>query len=86
MNHIIADELIFNALKQLVKRNNKMQSLTADNGDKEYPLDKEAFIVWAIGRLDAVKEPSFHDFYPKGDISVQFNSKEKINNCFRFTR
>ncbi|XP_026465827.1 protein Skeletor, isoforms B/C-like [Ctenocephalides felis] len=60
--------------------------ISPDNGDKEYPLDREAFIVWAMGRLDAVKEPSFHDYYPKGDISVQFNSKEKINNCFKFTR
>lgn len=59
--------------------------ISSDAGDKEVPTDTEAYIVWAIGRLDDNKEPAFHDIYPKSNIKVAFNSSEPINNCFAFT-
>lgn len=43
------------------------------------------YIVWAIGRLDKNKEPSFHDIYPKKNILVNLNRKEAESNCFSFT-
>ncbi|XP_049807880.1 protein Skeletor, isoforms B/C [Schistocerca nitens] len=59
---------------------------SADPGDKEFPLEGTSYLVWAIGRLDKNKEPMFHDLYPKGDIKVELNRKEKESNCFAFTR
>lgn len=49
-------------------------------------MDKETFIVWAIGRLDSNNEPAFHDIYPKRDVIIHFNTSEIVNDCFSFTR
>lgn len=58
----------------------------ADSGDKEFILDREMFVVWAIGRLDSNNEPAFHDVYPKKDVIIHFNTTEPVNDCFSFTR
>lgn len=58
--------------------------ISADSGDKEYELDKELYVVWAIGRLDSNKEPAFHDLFPKKDIKIHFNTSEPYNDCFAF--
>jgi hypothetical protein len=58
---------------------------TADPGDKEYSTDGSSYVVWAIGRLNHNKEPMFHDIYPKGNVKLELNRKEKENNCFAFT-
>ncbi|XP_044727087.1 protein Skeletor, isoforms B/C, partial [Chrysoperla carnea] len=60
--------------------------ISPDPGDKEYPLDRPSYVIWAIGRLDDNKEPTFHDIYPKGNIKIDFNRKEPESNCFSFTR
>jgi len=43
-------------------------------------------VVWAMGRLNHNKEPMFHDIYPKGNVRLELNQKEKGRNCFAFTR
>jgi len=48
----------------------------ADSGDKTYPIDGPVFVVWAMGHLDTKKEPTFHDYYPKGDVKLDLNKKE----------
>lgn len=60
--------------------------ISADSGDKEFELDKEMYVVWAIGQLDSNKEPAFHDLYPKRDIKIHFNSSEPFNDCFSFAK
>lgn len=60
--------------------------LTADPGDKEFPMDKPVYVVWALGRLDKTNnEPSFHDLYPRGDVVLELNRKEAENACIDFT-
>lgn len=59
---------------------------SADPGDKEFLLDRETFIVWAMGRLDSNNEPAFHDIYPKKDVLIHFNTSEPTNDCFSFSR
>ncbi|XP_022900709.1 protein Skeletor, isoforms B/C [Onthophagus taurus] len=59
---------------------------SSDHGDKEFPLDREVYIVWAMGRLDSKKEPSFHDAYSKANIKVDLNAKDASSNCFSFTK
>lgn len=54
--------------------------------DKEFHLDRPIFIVWALGKLDTNKEPAFHDFYPKKDHAIHFNSSEAIDDCFSFSQ
>lgn len=60
--------------------------ISGDSGDKEFRLDREMYVVWAMGRLDSNKEPTFHDIYPKSDIIIHFNTSEPVNDCFSFTR
>ncbi|KAK6622474.1 hypothetical protein RUM44_002285 [Polyplax serrata] len=60
--------------------------ISSDSGDKPYPTDRPAYVVWAMGRLDHRKEPSFHDYYLKSDLLLELNKKEPENNCFAFTR
>lgn len=57
----------------------------ADPGDKEYPTDKLAYIIWALGRLDENMEPNFHDLYPKSDLRLELNRQEPENTCMDFT-
>lgn len=47
-------------------------------------MDRELYVVWAVGRLDLNKEPAFHDLYPKRDIKIHFNTTEPYNDCFSF--
>lgn len=35
--------------------------------------------------MDPNKEPTFHDFYPKANLSVELNRKEAQSNCVSFT-
>jgi len=58
---------------------------TADPGDKEYPTEGSSYVVWAIGRLNHNKDPMFHDIYPKGNVKLELNRKERESNCFAFT-
>lgn len=63
-----------------------MNIIPADNGDKEFRLDQETYVVWAMGRLDSNNEPAFHDIYPKKDVIIHFNTSEPVNDCFSFSK
>lgn len=58
---------------------------SADHGDKPFELDREQFVVWAIGELDSNNEPTYHNIYPTNDITMRFNNSEPYNDCFSFT-
>lgn len=58
--------------------------ISADKNDKEFELDKELYVTWAIGRLHPNKDPAYHDVYPTRDIKINFNSSEPYNDCFSF--
>ncbi|XP_014255074.1 protein Skeletor, isoforms B/C [Cimex lectularius] len=55
---------------------------SADPGDKEYRTEGKTHLVWAIGKLDANQEPSFHDIYPRSSAVVEFGKTQ--DNCFPF--
>jgi hypothetical protein len=38
-----------------------------------------------MGRLDSNNEPTFHDFYPKRDVLMQFNTSTTASDCVSFT-
>ncbi|XP_071445168.1 protein Skeletor, isoforms B/C [Hetaerina americana] len=58
----------------------------SDPGDKEIPTDRDVQLIWALGVLTGEKEPSFHDLYPRGSLSINLGRKEAESNCFAFTR
>ncbi|XP_018392527.1 PREDICTED: uncharacterized protein LOC108771679 [Cyphomyrmex costatus] len=60
--------------------------ISSDVGDKDFPTDKPAYVVWALGRLDKTNnEPSFHDVYPRSDVILELSRKEPENTCIDFT-
>ncbi|XP_055376503.1 protein Skeletor, isoforms B/C [Condylostylus longicornis] len=60
--------------------------ISPDSGDKEFRLDRDMYIVWALGELDSNNEPAYHDIFPKGDVKIHFNTSEPVNDCFAFTK
>ncbi|XP_068898664.1 protein Skeletor, isoforms B/C [Tenebrio molitor] len=60
--------------------------ISPDPGDMPYPTEGSIYVIWAMGRLDHNKEPTFHDIYPKTDIRVELGRNESSSNCFSFTR
>ena len=59
--------------------------LSADPGDQEYPTDRPVYVIWALGKLDENKEPSFHDVYPKSNLKLELGRSEPENTCLDFT-
>ncbi|XP_017889760.1 protein Skeletor, isoforms B/C isoform X1 [Ceratina calcarata] len=59
--------------------------ISSDPGDKEYPTNRPVYVIWALGRLDVNKEPSFHDVYPKSDLKLELARQEPENTCMDFT-
>ncbi|KAG6464427.1 hypothetical protein O3G_MSEX014504 [Manduca sexta] len=43
------------------------------------------YVVWAIGRLDADNEPSFHRLYPTSDVKLHLSQQPPENDCTPFT-
>lgn len=63
----------------------RCNDVTADPGDKEYPTDRSVYVVWALGRLNENKEPTFHDLYLKNDLKLELGRKEPEDACMDFT-
>ena len=59
--------------------------ISVDASDKEYPIDRPAYVIWAIGKLDENKEPTFHELYPKNDLKLEFGRTDPENTCVDFT-
>lgn len=64
----------------------RLCSRAADPGDRDFPTDRPAYVVWALGRLDRTNyEPSFHDVYQRNDVMLELSRKEPENTCMDFT-
>ncbi|CAG0899721.1 unnamed protein product, partial [Cyprideis torosa] len=74
------------------ERKNGLNSITfrrplisADPGDKPFPTTEDGVVIWAIGKLDPKKRPSFHFLYPQQTIRINF-ARDPVKNCQDFTR
>ncbi|GBP44131.1 hypothetical protein EVAR_81452_1 [Eumeta japonica] len=54
--------------------------------DREWPVDRDVFVVWAIGALDPDGEPGFHTLFPRNDIRIRLTGESPINTCVPFTK
>lgn len=57
--------------------------LSSDEADFSFTKDEPTFIVWAVGRLNKLKEPRIHFLYPKKDVKITFGRKPE-KNCVPF--
>lgn len=48
-----------------------------------YNKNGKSFLVWAIGKYNAQREPRFHYLYPKSDVAIEFGRKAE-KNCHHF--
>ncbi|XP_026274137.1 protein Skeletor, isoforms B/C [Frankliniella occidentalis] len=60
--------------------------MSADKNDREFPTEGGVYVVWALGHLDHNKEPTFHDFYARGNVRLELSRKDNYDNCFAFTK
>lgn len=56
-----------------------------DDGDQIFNADGYTYLVWAIGKYNEFKEPSFHHTFPRGTLKLNFGRKDAEDNCFEFT-
>jgi hypothetical protein len=56
---------------------------SSDEGDFSFTKDEPTFIVWAIGRLNKLKEPRIHFLFPKKNVKITFGRKPE-KNCVAF--
>ncbi|KAH8026983.1 hypothetical protein HPB51_000694 [Rhipicephalus microplus] len=56
-----------------------------DDGDQIFNPDGDTYLVWAIGKYNEQKEPSFHHTFPRGNLKINFGRKDAADNCFEFT-
>ncbi|XP_037295843.1 protein Skeletor, isoforms B/C [Manduca sexta] len=57
----------------------------AEPMDREWKAEGATYVVWAIGRLDADNEPSFHRLYPTSDVKLHLSQQPPENDCTPFT-
>lgn len=53
--------------------------------DREWLVDKPAYIVWSIGSLDHAGEPAFHRLHHVRDVALNLDQNPPVNDCFNFT-
>lgn len=58
----------------------------ADKGDREFTTEGGVYVVWALGLLDHNKEPTLHEFYPRGNVRLELSRKDNYDNCYAFTK
>ncbi|OWR41526.1 hypothetical protein KGM_200563 [Danaus plexippus plexippus] len=56
----------------------------AEELDRAWSTDRSVFAVWALGSLDAAREPAFHRVWPRSDIQLVLAATPPENDCFDF--
>ncbi|XP_023944110.2 protein Skeletor, isoforms B/C [Bicyclus anynana] len=56
----------------------------AEDADREWPLDRAVFVVWAVGALDHAREPAFHRLWPRADVQLVLGGAAADDDCVDF--
>ncbi|XP_054710992.1 protein Skeletor, isoforms B/C-like [Uloborus diversus] len=59
---------------------------TEDSGDKVYNQEGDTYFVWAVGKYNSYKEPTYHRLVLRGDLKLSLGRKPGAKNCQPFTR
>jgi hypothetical protein len=57
---------------------------TADSEDQVVPTDRPASLVWAVGKLDKFKRPTFHRLWSRHPVLVELGRSTAQKNCVPF--
>jgi len=59
--------------------------LDADEaGDQTIPTDAPASLIWAVGRLDSQKRPTFHRLWARHPVQLELGRSTPQKNCVPF--
>ncbi|CAH0721351.1 unnamed protein product, partial [Brenthis ino] len=58
----------------------------AEDMDREWPTERAAFVVWAVGALDHAGEPAYHRLRPAADVQLVLAgaAADHGDDCFDF--
>lgn len=69
-------------LSGLSKTHNSI--LTADPDDQTVPTDRPASLIWAVGKLDKYKRPTFHRLWARHPVLLDLSRSPAQKNCVPF--
>jgi len=53
-------------------------------GDQPFPTEGLASLIWAIGRMDELKRPTFHRLWARSPVRYELGRKTPERNCLPF--
>ncbi|GFU22530.1 hypothetical protein NPIL_175341 [Nephila pilipes] len=59
---------------------------TEDSGDKVFKQEGDTYFVWAVGKYNSYKEPTYHRLVLRGDLKLNLGRKPGVKNCEPFIR
>ncbi|KFM69991.1 Protein Skeletor, isoforms B/C, partial [Stegodyphus mimosarum] len=59
---------------------------TEDSGDKVFNQEGDTYLIWAVGKYNSFKEPTYHRLVLRGDLKLNLGRKPGVKNCESFTR
>ncbi|XP_050530488.1 protein Skeletor, isoforms B/C [Daktulosphaira vitifoliae] len=59
--------------------------ISYDSGDKEFKNNVLNSMIWAIGRMNHLNEPSLHDLYPRSVVKLDLDPNPPIDTCYPFS-
>ncbi|KAF8786535.1 Protein Skeletor like protein [Argiope bruennichi] len=59
---------------------------TEDSGDKVFKQEGFTYFIWAIGKYNDFKEPTYHRLVLRGDLKLELGRKPGVKNCEPFIR
>ncbi|XP_042900194.1 protein Skeletor, isoforms B/C [Parasteatoda tepidariorum] len=73
-----------NGITTLTYRRNLLN--TEDTGDKVFNQEGDTYMVWAIGKYNRFREPTYHRLVLRGDLKLNLGRKPGEKNCVPFSR
>ncbi|KAG8187273.1 hypothetical protein JTE90_019162 [Oedothorax gibbosus] len=59
---------------------------TEDSGDKVFNQEGDTYFIWAVGKYNKHKEPTYHRLVLRGDLKLNLGRKPGEKNCEPFVR
>lgn len=59
---------------------------TEDSGDKVFYQEGDTYLIWAVGKYNTYKQPTYHRLVLRGDFKLELGRKPGVKNCQPFTR
>ncbi|XP_050675076.1 protein Skeletor, isoforms B/C-like [Leptidea sinapis] len=62
----------------------RRQLAPAEDMDRAWPTERDVFAVWAVGGLDAARDPAYHRLFPRRDVRLRLAADPPTDDCVPF--